>query len=75
MKPRAPRHIITSLERALGYARLDTAGFGMPHDTVTVNGRPRGTVDAFIKEETRIHRESWIIPELEGALAWARGEK
>lgn len=78
---RAPRYIITQLENALRSAKMgDAASFGFPNDTVAVNahfefetnGKPQ-PLDAYIKERTRLYRETWIIPQIEAALAWAKG--
>ena len=58
---RAPPKIIERLEAALRYARMDGANFG-PHDAVA-------------KEATRIYRETWLIPNIQKVLDWAKGWK
>lgn len=77
-KPRAPKHVIADLRAALNYAQMteNSARFG--RDEVTLNAgkdyaRAMGTEDEFIKERTRLWRQSWLIPRIEKALAWAEG--
>ncbi len=77
-KLRAPLKIIRNLERALQSAKMEGASFGMTHDRITITGGPSTgfteDVDSFVKARTRLYRESWLIPQIEEALAWARGE-
>lgn len=78
LKPRAPLHVIRNLENALKSARMTEAQFGFTTESVTPNGSMGGNIatvskDEYIKEETRLYRESWIIPQIEEALAWAMG--
>jgi hypothetical protein len=79
LNPRAPQKVIDGLEEALRVAKMETACFGMPGDRVRVvnaSSMPARTqdLDTFLKEGTRLYRESWLIPEIEEVLAWARGE-
>lgn len=78
MTNRAPLKIIANLEQALSFAKMERASFGFPTDRLTIGpGRDYGqqhTVDDFIKERTRLYRETWLIPQIEEALAWAKGE-
>lgn len=69
---RVPAKIIRKLETALSRAKFERACFGMPHDIVVMNGK-KTDKDTFIKEETSIYRETWLIPELEAILEWAKG--
>lgn len=32
------------------------------------------TVDQFVKETTRVYRETWVLPIIDRFLAWGRGE-
>ena len=79
MTNRAPLKIIANLEKALGFAKMGHGTtFGMPYDKVCVHGPGYDselvTKNEYIKTETRIWRETWLIPQIEEALAWARGE-
>ena len=80
MKQRAPKHVIATLRQLRGLATFTTAAFGMPDETVV--GRPSASMmskpvevptDEFIKERTRIFRETWMIPELDKLIEWAEG--
>lgn len=77
-KHRAPLKVIANLEKALGLAKMEKASFGFPTERVCVVYGPRygaeKTIDEFIKDHTRPYRETWLIPQIEEALAWARGE-
>ena len=78
-KPRAPKHIIARLENALRLAKFANASFGMPGDRVEliagpINERKIWRTDEFVKEKTRLYRETWLIPEIIEALEWAKGE-
>lgn len=76
-KPRAPDAVIVALENALRAATMETANFGFGTERLKITSGPNtGTVascDEFIKERTRLYRDSWIIPQIEEALAWAKG--
>ena len=77
---RAPLKIIRRLEEALRYARMERATFGMPYDTLQItSGLGRSDehvkIDEFVKERTRLWRQTWLIPEIEAALKWAKGER
>ncbi len=77
---RAPAKVIKNLEEALSLAKMGRrTSFGFLRDHVRiVSGWDAGhedSIDGFIKERTRLWRETWLIPQIEEALAWARGEK
>ncbi len=72
------RRSIRNLEKALRFAKMESASFGFPTERVrTVYGPRWGqeeAIDDFIKERTRLWRESWLIPQIEETLAWAKKE-
>lgn len=79
MKNRAPHNVIKNLEEALSLAKMgDRTSFGFKSERLrVVTGFDAGheeTIDTYIKEHTRPWRESWLIPQIEEALAWAKGE-
>lgn len=74
MKARAPKGVIVHLTSALSHAKMESASFGGDTETVSVNGGEPQPLDAFIKERTRLYRQSWVIYPIERALTWARGE-
>ena len=59
-----------NIENALKLARMEQVGF-RSHDLKPEFPLPRleSEVDAFILGRTKIWRETWLIPALEGALA------
>ena len=66
--------VLNSLKQARGAAAFDSARFGP--GKVTVTGTLCGSddtadadLDTFIKEHTRIYRESWIIPYIDAVMA------
>ncbi len=77
-RPHAPQSVINNLEEALRTAKMETACFGLPGERVITSGGPltgqSADIDTFLKDRTRLFRESWLIPEIEQALAWAKGE-
>ena len=80
MRRRAPLKIIRDLEEAVSLAKMgDRASFGFKTDRLYLDGGPDNgqsfTVDEFIKERTRLYRQTWLIPKLEQTLAWAKGEE
>jgi hypothetical protein len=72
-KLRAPLKVIQALEAALKRAKMDGMGLGDPFHHVTFDGKEVKLTD-LCRDETRIYRESWLIPNIELALAWAKGE-
>jgi hypothetical protein len=64
----SPYSLKNSIKTALNHARMENASFGSVADGEIVL-RNKDEVDAFIKERTRLWRESWLIPPLERALA------
>lgn len=67
MKSIAPQYLIDLIEDALQAARFESAKFGGI-------GPEADKIDRLVKEESRIFRESWLIPSLETALRAAYGE-
>ena len=65
----------SALRSALKHARLETASFGhLGHGNTPVkfeDGRSvtEANVSDFIRERVRLHHASWIIPQIETALA------
>lgn len=78
MTNKAPLKIIRNLEEALRFAKMEKASFGFPTERVRMVYGPRygreEPIDDFIKGVTRPYRETWLIPQIEEALAWARGD-
>lgn len=80
---RLPRRVENDIREALKMVRFgDNAQFGMPRDRVKADHptdyrdtRKSFTRDEYVKEATRIYRESWIIPKLERVLRWSEGEE
>ena len=74
MKPRIPRRLREELREALKAARMENAAFGAIYpERITLNGCTR-SLDQIIKQESKLYRETWIIPRLEALLAWAEGK-
>lgn len=61
------REILEILNRVLVDTRMERAGFSQLH-TKGPFPATEGEVTEFIKERTRIYRESWIISPLERAI-------
>lgn len=82
---RIPDTPFNELREAARTATMETAGFGFPNEYVQrVSKRPDGTfvpygepvhVTAFIVEETRLWRESWVLGPLRRLIAWAENER
>lgn len=74
---RVPKKILNDLRAARDAATMANASFGFPHDTVTASHHLQDTVtqhpDEYIKEATRLYRQSWIIGPLDNAIRWAEG--
>jgi hypothetical protein len=75
---RMPRKVLEALKEARQAATMEAASFGFPNDTVTASMHMEGTKtmhpDEFIKGETRLYRQSWIISPLDRVIAWAEGK-
>ena len=65
--------MIVHLKELRRNASLENASFGFRGNLVTCNGKTM-PVDDFIKERTRLHRETWILPWIDQVIAWAEGE-
>lgn len=78
MTNRAPLKIIRALEEALRLAKMgERTSFGFERLRI-MTGPSVGfeeSIDGFIKGHTRSWRESWLIPEIEEVLSWAKGEQ
>ena len=78
MPNRAPKHVIRKLRELRRHASLQNAKFGFNTDKVDVLSVPyRGehTVDDFVKEVTKAHRNTWILPLVDELIAWAEGSE
>jgi hypothetical protein len=70
-----PKHIIDKLKEARRHARLESASFGFPNDTITA--RHHGEQDItchpteYIKGRVRLHHASWIVGPIDEILEWA----
>lgn len=63
------------LQKAIKAANMENASFGGSRDVISLNGGPPEPLDAFIKERTRLYRQSWIVAPLNTVMAWAVGER
>lgn len=76
-KRRVPAHILYKLKDVRATAMMETASFGFPNDCVKATGHFEanfeGHPDEYIKEKTRLWRESWIKGPLDDIIAWAEG--
>ena len=59
------REVLAQLREALAAAEMERADFDAYMDTVTLE---HGQVTTFIRERTRIYRDSWIIAPLKRAI-------
>lgn len=77
-KQRVPNRLMRALEGARKSATMEQASFGFPGDTVThghhMEAKATEHPDTYIKERTRLYRESWIIHPLDDVIAWAKGD-
>jgi len=76
---RVPNHILDKLKSVEKRAKFENASFGFKRDTVRVNtvfdsSEPQ-SLDGFVKEQTRLYRETWLIPEIRAIIDWAEGVK
>lgn len=71
MKNKLPKFLVNRLKEARRAATMEQAGFGFSTDTLVVAGKTVGVTE-FIKESTRVYRETWIIPQIDEVLAWAK---
>lgn len=74
------RKVLDNLEAALRAARFENADFGAYGSTVTRTTKEgkvmTGPVEenSYIRNRTAVYRGSWIIPQLEFAIAELRSE-
>lgn len=74
MPLRAPKTTIRRLKEIRRLMTFEPARFGGVHEArVMIDGEDRGTVDEFVKAETRIYRESHPIRKIDRLIAWAEG--
>jgi hypothetical protein len=71
------RSIIDKLSELLGYAKMDSASFGFPSEKVSSSPHMEPpivemNVTDFIKEKTRVYRETWMIPPIKELLEIVR---
>lgn len=77
MADRLPEHVLVHIRDAIASATMERAGFnGMNSDGVTITeGKQEpvyhNSLTGFIKERTRLFRQSWIIAPLEEVLKWS----
>jgi hypothetical protein len=79
---RAPKKIQEKLHELRRNASLENASFGFKTETLKLKYRASGmftdqlewTVDEFIKERTRLHRQSWILPLIDELIEWTEGD-
>lgn len=68
---RVPKHVWKALVEARKSATMENANFNNILDPgLRIEGM---TADEFIKERTRIYRETWVISRLDEAIKWAKG--
>lgn len=60
------QQVLAQLREALAGAEMERANFDAFMDTVTLE---QGQVTGFIRERTRLYRDSWIIAPLKRAIA------
>jgi hypothetical protein len=72
-KPRAPLKIIRQIKRAIDIAEMTNAVFGFPSDMVSCDRQEPKNITPFIKDTTKLYRETWLLPPLYDILAWAEG--
>lgn len=76
-----PKHIAEKLRTAREFANFERASFSFKDERLILHGRTYPDdkrdwiVDDFIKERTRLWRESWLLPILDELLEWAGDEK
>lgn len=77
MSDRLPKHILSEIKEALSSAKMERASFdSMNKEGVTIKegkGKPEhhASLTEFIKERTRLYRDSWIVARLERILRWS----
>lgn len=65
------RELLAEAKEARRAATMEKMGIGWPGETVTITGSVMGrddrttTPDEYIKEKTRLYRQSWIIGPLD----------
>jgi hypothetical protein len=62
------KEVAKQIRAAIAAAKLERAEFGSVHKSEDVPAMKEKDVTAFIRERTRLYRESWIVGPLEIAL-------
>jgi hypothetical protein len=72
---RMPKKMLRELKAARESATMESFSAGFPGDKVIVSPHTGGSVTChpttFIRESTRIYRQSWILARLDRVIAWA----
>lgn len=74
---RLPRKILDAIKEARRSATMEDAGFDWSDSTMTASCREGdfvGRPDTFIKNRTKLYRETWIVHPLDRVIAWAEGQ-
>jgi hypothetical protein len=75
---RIPKERIKQLEELRKYILMENASFG--HSKLTLHhshGFVKAgdyTSDAYVKEATRLWRQTWVLPIIDKLLAWGKNE-
>jgi hypothetical protein len=76
---RMPKKLLKQLKEARVAATLKNASFAFPKDCLHASQHMsedfHGHPDDYIKEKTRLHRETWVLPAIDAVIAWAEGRK
>ena len=73
-KRRVPYGILRRLERIEEVAAFEQASFGTINQMVTLDDGTRISVDELVKSQTRLYRETWLLPPIRNLIDWANGE-
>lgn len=68
-----PEWVVEQLREIRSKAAFENASFGMPADIVTIRGGKEYNKDEFIKVETRLYRQTWLLPLIDELINWAEG--
>lgn len=70
-----PKRIMHLLEEARKAATMEDASFGFPNDNVKATAHFEedfdGHPDKYIKDKTRLYRQTWIIGRIDQVIDWA----
>jgi hypothetical protein len=65
-----PKNMMLRLKNARAAANCEKSQFGMPADFVIYKGQ-KISVDEFVKEQIRVHHNSWVLHPIDEVIAWA----